>query len=278
MIRIPFTLTAADNIEVRATLNATDTLDLMFHTAVDSVSLTKQAIARLSTFTASESVSVQSWGGTTQARYSTGNSLQIGELAWRDLPITEAENSGPDTDGKFGPNLFAGKIVEINFDARELLIHPSLPAMDTNLQRLDLVTRRGSMYVTGELTVADRPHTVEFLLHSGFSGTALLDEEFVRNHDLGADLETLSETVLKDSYGNEVRTRKVRLPALRLGATTFADVPVGIFEGKIGSTRTSILGCGLLKRFNIIIDAENQHIYLSPNKLSGATFAPATGG
>ena len=275
VVRIPFTLTAADNIAVRATLNATDTVDLMFHTAVDSVSLTKEAIAKLSSFTANGSVSVQSWGGTADARQSTGNSLSVGEFTWRDLTITEADNSGPGTDGKFGPNLFAGKVVEINFDSRELLIHSTLPAMDGSFQQLDLVTRRGSMYVTGELTVAERHYTTEFLLHSGFAGTALLDEEFVRTHDLGADLETLSESVLKDSYGNEVKTRSVRVPALRFGATTFADVPVGIFEGKIGSARASIIGCGLLKRFNIIIDAKNRHLYLAPNKLSGATFAPA---
>ena len=274
-IRIPFTLTSADNIAVRATLNGTDALELMFHTAVDSVSLTKSAISRLSSFTASESIPVQSWGGTTQARHSTGNSLQIGALAWHELAITEGDNSGPGTDGKFGPNLFAGKIVEINFDARELLIHPALPPMDASFQRLDLLGEHGDLSVMGEFTVGQHSYKTTFLLHTGVGGTALLDEEFLRTHNLGTSLETLSESVLKDSYGNEVKTRKVRLPALRFGATTFVDVPVGIFEGKIGSKRTSIVGAGLLKRFNLIIDAENRQLYMSPSKLLGTEFAPA---
>ncbi len=277
VVRIPFTLTAADNLSIHATLNATDELDLMFHTAIDSVSLTKEAIARLSSFTVNECVAVQSWGGTATARQSTGNSLQIGELTWRDLTITESDNSGVGTDGKFGPSLFAGKVVEINFDSRELVIHPTLPAMDGSFQRLDLVSRHGAMSVIGELTVGERHYTTEFMLHTGFGGTALLDDEFVRTHNLGADLEPLGESALKDSYGNEVNTRKVRLPALRFGTTTFTDVPVGIFEGKIGSQRTSIVGSGLLKRYNLIIDAENHHVYVSPSKLIGAPFAPAGG-
>ncbi len=277
VVRIPFTLTAADNLSIHATLNATEELDLMVHTAIDSVFLTKEAIARLSSFTANKSVDMQSWGGTTTARQSTGNSLQIGELIWRDLTITESDNSGVGTDGKFGLSLFAGKVVEINFDSRELLIHPTLPAMDGSFQQLELVSRDGAMSVMGELTVGDHHYTTEFMLHTGFGGTALLDDEFVRTHHLGADLEPLGESALEDSYGNEVKARKVRLPALCFGTTTFTDVPGGIFEGKIGSQRTSVVGTGLLKRFNLIIDAENHHVYVSPSKLVGTPFAPAGG-
>lgn len=275
VVRIPFVLTAADNLAIRATLNGTDAVLLMFHTAVDSVSLTKTAIAGLSNFTANESVAVQSWGGTTEARQSTGNRLQIGDLTWSDLTITEGDNSGPGTDGKFGPHLFAGKVVEINFDARELSIHPTLPVMDGSFERLDLVSRHGSLFVMGEFTVADRHYTTEFMLHTGFGGTALLDAEFMRAHELGAGLATLGESTLKDSYGHEVKTSKVRLPALRLGTTTLVDVPVGIFEGNIGSQRTSIVGSGILKRFNLVIDADHHHLYMSRSQLFDATFAPA---
>ena len=234
--------------------------------------MTKAAIARLSHFTANESIAVQSWGGTTQARHSTGNTLQIGGLTWRDVAITEGDNSGTGTDGKFGPNLFAGKIVEINFDARELVIHPTLPANASGWQPFDLVFRHGAMFVSGELTVGERAYTTEFMLHTGFGGTALLDEEFVSNHSLATKLETLGERELKDSYGNTVKTRKVRLPLLRFGATTFVDVPIGIFDGAIGKQRMSIVGTGLLMRCNLILDTDNRRLYLSPSMLAGSAF------
>ena len=271
-VRIPFTLTAADNLSIRATLNGTDSVELMFHTAVDSVSMTKEAIARLSRFTADESIAVQSWGGTTQARHSTGNTLQIGAQVWRDLDITEDDNSGRGTDGKFGPSLFAGKVVEIDFDARQLVIHATLPAIDPRFERLDLTCRQGLLFVTGELGVGEGQYTTEFMLHTGFGGTALLDEPFLRTHGLDEKLVTISESVLRDSYGNPVKTRKVRLPSLRLGALTFTDVPVGIFEGALGSQHVRLLGGGLLKRCNLIIDTENRHLYVAPSGLKDAPF------
>ena len=271
-VRIPFTLTAADNLSIRATVNGTDSVELMFHTAVDSVSMTKEAIARLSRFTADESVEVQSWGGTTQARHSAGNTLAIGDQVWRDVAITEDDNSGPGTDGKFGPGLFAGKVVEIDFDARQLVIHSTLPAIEPRFERLDLVRREGLLFVTGELGVGEGRYATEFLLHTGFGGTALLDEQFLRMHGLDDELETISESVLRDSYGNPVKTRKVRLASLRLGALTFSDVPVGLFEGWLGSQRVSVLGGGLLKRCNLIIDAENRHLYVAPSRLKDAPF------
>ncbi len=272
-VRIPFHLTPADNIAVRATLNGTDAVELMLHTAVDSVSLTKAAIARMSSFAATDTISVRSWGGTAQARHSTGNSLQIGTFTWQDISVTESDNSGTGTDGKFGLHLFAGKVVEIDFDSSELVIHQALPPMNAGYQRLDLLGEPGNFSVIGEFTLDGRKYTTAFLLHTGFGGTALLDEEFLRTNGLDASLDTLSESVLKDSYGNEVKTRKVRLPALRFGNTTFHDVAIGTFDGKIGSERKSILGGGLLKRCNLIIDAQNRALYVRPSKLADAAIA-----
>lgn len=262
IVRIPFTLTPADNLSIRATLNGTDAVDLMFHTAVDSISLTKTATARLTSFSANGIANVRSWGGATEARHSTGNSLQIGDLVWRDLSITEDDNSGPGTDGKFGPNLFAGKVVEIDFAARELKLHATLPAIAVTFDRLDLICGDGLMSVTGEVTAGERRYRTDFLLHTGFGGTVLLDEQFVQQHDLAASLPALGERVLVDSYGNPVKTRKVRLPALRFGATTFENVSAELFAGTLGSLRTSIVGCGLLKQFHLIFDVEHRHLYV----------------
>lgn len=272
VVRIPFTLTASDNLSIHATLNGTDSVELMFHTAVDSVSMTKEAIARLSHFSADESIAVHSWGGTTQARHSTDNTLRIGDQVWREVAITEDDNSGRGTDGKFGPSLFTGKVVEIDFDARQLVIHSALPAIDPRFERLDLTCRQGALFLSGEIMVAEGLYTTEFMLHTGFGGTALLDEQFVRTNELDEKLATISESVMKDSYGSSVKTRKVRLQSLRLGRLAFTDVPVGIFNGAIGSQRMSILGGGLLKRCNLIIDAENGHLYVAPSRLIGTRF------
>ena len=110
---IPFTLTEHNNISVACVLNGHDSIQLMFHTAVNSVSLTEEATQKLEKLQLNDSTQVKSWGGTTGSRFGTSNALQLGNLQFEDLTIWEDKHSGHHTDGKFGPNLFAGKIIEI---------------------------------------------------------------------------------------------------------------------------------------------------------------------
>ncbi len=274
--KIPFTLTESNNISVQVIINGTDNLNLMFHTAVDSISLTSAAVEKISNLKMNESIEVQSWGGTAQAGVSTGNRLQIGNLEWNEQTIFVDELSGPGTDGKFGPNLFAGKILEINFDNRELVIHTTLPPHATETastyQRLDFSVHQGAMYVVGELTVGDSKFTNQFMIHSGFGGTVLLDDEFVSTHELASKLPTISERELKDAFGNVLKTKKVKLSSLALGGIHFADVPIEIFDGALGKQKISVLGGDILKRFNLIIYTANQHLYLSPSALYRVEF------
>ena len=274
--RIPFTLTESNNISVQVTINGTDKLPLMFHTAVDSISITRAAVEKIPSLKMNESVEVQSWGGRAQAGVSTGNRLQIGNLEWNEQTIFVDELSGPGTDGKFGPNLFAGKILEINFDHRELVIHTTLPTHVTetasSYQRLDFSVDHGAMSVVGELTVGDCKFANQFMIHSGFGGTVLLDDEFVSQYELASKLPTISERELKDAFGNVLKTKKVKLPSLGLGRIYFADVPIEIFDGALGKQKISVLGGDILKRFNLIIDAANQHLYLSPSSMYDIEF------
>ena len=269
---IPFTLTPYSNISIRAVLNQTDTLDLMFHTAVNSVSLTKKAVEKISNIDMSGSHQVTSWGGSSEARHSSNNSVQIGNLSWGELTIWEDEHSGRLTDGKFGPNLFENKIIEIDYDKSLLIIHSSLPEMDEDYEKMAVVFKRSNMMIKADLEIGKVKYQNEFLIHSGFGGTALLDDEFVSINSIGEQLETISESELKDSFGNILKTKKVILPALNIGGSTLSDMPIGFFEGSIGRQKKSVLGGDILKRFNILIDLQQANIYFKPNGLFNAPF------
>jgi hypothetical protein len=56
------------------------------------------------------------------------------------------------------------------------------------------------------------------------------------------------------------------IQGLSIGGRHMTDVPIGFFEGKIGNQKSSVVGCEILKRFNIIIDQKNASIYFSPNR------------
>ncbi|MEZ4960963.1 MAG: hypothetical protein R2830_14155 [Saprospiraceae bacterium] len=270
---IPFTLTPYNNISIQAVLNKVDTLHLMFHTAENSVNLTKEATKKTTNLNLDGVVEADSWGGGGTTRYCDHNSLQIGKFHWDNIRIWEDENAGKLTDGKFGPNLFKDKIIEIDFDNSMLVIYSALPTIGEGYEQLNLVFKRGFMYIKGQLDIGGNIYDNDFLIHSGFGGTILLDDNFVGTYNIGNKLQTISESELKDSFGNVLKTKKAILPALSLGKTSFQEVPIGFFDGAIGRQKMSVLGGDMLKRFNLIIDLQQAYIYLRANGLNGVPYS-----
>ena len=270
---IPFVLTDHNNISIQTILNGKDTLNLMFHTAVNAVSLTRKATEKLPDLAFDDPETVESWGGQSSSRTSRGNALQIGRQQFTDLTIWENEHSGPNTDGKFGPNLFAPHVIEINYDLKIIILHPALPQLDEHYVKVRIEVENDAMFIEGNSIIAGEAYKNRFLIHSGYAGTLLFDDEFSNQHKMGEKLEIISESELKDSAGNRIKTQKASMPAFRLGGVEFNDIPVGFFAGTIGRQRMSVLGGDLLKRFNSVFDLDNQQLYLKPNQLSNLPFS-----
>ncbi len=272
---IPFQLTSANNLAVQAILNQKDTVRLMFHTAANAVTLTKESIQKLTSLRFEGADSVKSWGGNDNtSRCSKSNSLQIGQLKWEHVPIWENINSGPQTDGKFGTDLFAGKVVEIDFDKNIISVSSALPDKCREYEQLRLIFENDYMFIECSCQVADTVLKNKFLLHSGYAGAVLFDDQFTAENKLAEKLKITGEKKLSDSFGNILVTKKAVLPALFMGNEKLADVPAGFFQGAIGRQKMSIMGGDILKRFNIIIDAQRAHIYIKPNHLSSTAYTP----
>jgi len=182
--------------------------------------------------------------------------------------------SGHGTEGKFGPNLFEDHILEINFDNSKLNIYDSLPPnlQKIGYQKFEVSYDRGVMYMQGTLKIGEQSYPNTFMVHSGYSSTILLDDKFASEHQLGEQLEVISESELRDSYGNVLKTKKAILPTFRFGDHNFTDMPVNFFEGALGRQKVSVLGTEILKRFNIVLDQENAVVYLKANGLMNLPF------
>ncbi|MEM1327638.1 MAG: hypothetical protein AAGI23_16875 [Bacteroidota bacterium] len=269
---IPFELTDQNNIVVKAVLNQQDTVQLMFHTAASDMTLISSSTEHIKSIIWKAGDEVESWGGRHQTRYSGNNVLSISELTWDNLSIWENERSGPSTDGKFGIDLFDGRIIDIDFDQQIIALHDTLPEKADSYERRTLRTQDDFLFLSAssQTDTATYPH--QFLIHSGYGGGLLYDDEFIAKNKLGQQLEITSKQILKDSYGNEIVTKKAILPSLTIGEVILTDVPVGFFEGSIGRQKVSVIGGELLKRFNIIVDAEHRFIYLKANTLTVAPY------
>lgn len=265
---IPFTLTSQNNIAINALINDQDTVTLMLHTAANSLTLTSEAIAKMKSLHFEGADTVKSWGGgENQSRYSKSNTLQIGQNKWTDIPLWENLNSGPGTGGKFGPELFANQVIDIDFDQKIITISNNLPAKSKRYTPLPIEYKNEMMFIQASCKIGDIQLDHPFLIHSGYSGAVLFDDVFTAAHQLDEKLKITSERELKDSFGNILKIKKAVLPALALGTYQLDHLPAGFFKGAIGRQKMSVIGGDLLKRFNILISADRKTIYLKPNTL-----------
>lgn len=271
LLEIPFTLTEHNNISIDVVLNGQHSLKLMFHTGNHDVCLTEAATEKIADLKFDGHGDVNSWGGSSTTSFCTGNALRIGDQDFDDITVFEDRHSGHGTDGKFGPDLFLQKAIEINFDRKVLVIHDTLPEIAESYQQFACRQHRSSLFIKGNLQVGDQTLPHEFMIHSGFSGTVLLDGEFVSLNDLD-QLETISESELLDSFGNVLKSKKVMLPKLVLGKSSLSNVPIGFFDGMIGKQQMSVVGGDVLKRFDIIIGPCRANVYLRPNDMFDLEF------
>lgn len=269
---IPFLLSSHNNIILKGLLNDTDSLLLMFHTDAGSMSLISNSTKRMTSIQWSDDTEVNSWGGTSSARFSKNNSFQIGTRIWDSLPVWENENSGPGSDGKIGPNFFENKILEMDFEKGLLMVHATLPNLIDDFQKILLINKEGSFFIEGWTIIDGIRIKNDFLVHSGFGGSILYDNDFSAENKLGEKLEITSESELRDSYGNVLKTKEALLPQFQIGDFLFTDLPIGFFEGSIGNQKVSVLGGDILKRFHIYWDLKDETLYLKPNGLMEIPF------
>lgn len=269
---IPFILTEHNNILVEAIVNDIDTLQLMLHTAVNDVSIIESTSKKMKSFKVDGVHSVESWGGEAESAHSSNNKLSIGDYEWQELTIWQGKHSGHFSDGKFGINLFDAKAVELNFDLKVMVLHDDISDYSDAYHVISIDNRNGVFFIEGDFSIDAEGYSNSFLLHTGYSGTILLDDAFVGEHRIGEKLEALDESVLKDSFGNELRTIHSVLPNFELGDITFEQVPVGFFEGEIKRQAMSVLGADILRRFNLIFNKDRTLLYARPNELFHSPF------
>lgn len=268
-IQIPFQLTTYNNLSIQAILNGVDTVQLMFHTAANALTLTEETVKQLKSihFVATTD-SVKSWGGqANSSRYSPKNQIQIGGLSWDNQAIWENQLSGQFTQGKFGMDLFKNWVIEIDFDQSMILLHKELPKNIKGFQKTKLYTKDEMFFIEAASSIKDSVILERFLIHSGYAGALLINDQFAQVHQLGKQLPIVGEKKLKDSFGNTIISKQARLPLFSIAENTFSNVIVGFFEGSLGRQPYSIIGGDLLKQFNLVIDAQREFIYLKPNRL-----------
>ena len=181
---IPFTLNESNNILIEAVLNESDTLAFMFHTCVNSVSLTPEVSERISRNKLVKETEIGNWTETKESGYITNNSIQIGKQKTDSLTIWLDLLSGYDSQGKFGPNFFGEKLLEINYDESILVVHDSpasIGSLETYKSTALQLNKHHSILLDATLNLEDKAIDHTLMLHTGFGGTIILDDVFKKS-------------------------------------------------------------------------------------------------
>ena len=272
---IPFRLTAYNNIIIKALLNNQDSVKLMFHTAATDVSLIESAVQKLKSIKINGKMdSVKSWGGdASTSDFSLRNYLKIGNLEKDSITIWKDKNSGQESDGKFGMDFFENKVVEIEFDKSVMTIQNALPKKSRKYTKFKLNVVDGNyLFIQAICQTEKGSFENKFLLHTGYAGDILLDDKFVSENNIGQQIKITGERKLKDAFGNTLTSKKGILPSFKIGDFQLTNVPIGFLEGTKGIQKMSFVGGDVLKRFNWMIDAKREFIYLKPNGLFSTDF------
>jgi len=248
---IPFVLSEYNNIIFKVTLDDKETLDLKFDSGTTDFLLTNETLSQL------------------KLNNLKGHHFKLGNQVWENQEIYPVELSGQGTAGRFGWNLFDGKIVKIDYDKKLFIIHSKLPKRDKSYTKLDMEFMHTLFCIQASMQIKDKAYKGRFLFDNGYQRTVMLDQQLIKEQQYPKEnLPVLKRTILKNGQGEEIPVLTVKNEKLFLGNVCLNDVPVQLLAtSNPAQFKTHILGNEVLKRFNTILDFQENKVYLKPNLL-----------
>ena len=112
-----------------------------------------------------------------------------------------------------------------------------------------------------------------FEFDTGSNGSLWINKEFANDNGLYGTMKKLRESKSRGFDGVEIKNQTVLLPKLNFGRYALIDVPIDLEQPSENETlKGGILGMDILKRFNVILDFQNDYIYLKPNSFIEAPY------
>ncbi|KOS07242.1 hypothetical protein AM493_15260 [Flavobacterium akiainvivens] len=254
---IPFTLTEYNNIKLQCVVNQ-DTLSLKFDSGTTGVLLTYDALAKTR-------------GIDTIKRT---NTIKMGGQFWDKQRVYPVVLSGQGTDGRFGWDLFAGKVLEIDYDKSLFIVHNTLPKPGRGWEKFAIEYSNTLFCINGNLEINGKKYPNKFLFDTGYQRTIMLDSGWIaQQHYPKDELPVIKKVIMHNGMGEEVPVITVSNEKLNLGKLSLKDIPVQLMTGVNPAwPGIHILGNEVLKRYNTIFDFKENIVYLKPNTLLNAEY------
>ena len=267
---IPFSIGADNRIYIEGKVNHSKPLKIIFDTGANSFAITSSLIGEQVAMKLDGTIVNNGTDGSSIKQTSSGNTVEVGNLVWENIKFTSIDYKNLDFDIVMGWTAFADKIVEINYDKKILVIHPSLKRISEGYSKIETMMIGGIPYIKGTISVNDKNHSGWFEYDTGANGCFYLSQKFTQTNKLNfSNLELKGTSFVSGSQGVKFKSNVYHLPKLKMGDLETYEIPIDVAEKdpEGGLEYGDILGNDLLKRFNAIIDFKNYEIYLKPNQL-----------
>jgi hypothetical protein len=270
---IPFTLGNDNRIYIAAKVNGSETIKLFFDTGADNIVLFPSAYQKEVKLKFDGTIANRATGGTEIRNTSSSNDLAISKLKWKDEQVMFTGKQIGEGDGTLGYDVFEDKIIEFNYDKKIMIIHDSPFKIDKGYVKFAMQLLGGQVpFLPGTLVNHDKQYKAHFMFDMGATGCLFLNQGFLLKNDLYGTFQITGESQMTGAGAGAIKTTRVLLPGFIFGNYELKQVPIYLESPAEHDPGTGVLGMDLLKRFNTIIDYQNNLIWLKPNHLVNSPY------
>lgn len=271
---IPFKLGDDNRIYIKGLINQSDTLNLVFDLGANITVINKTKMEgknvniKFDTIVANTGAN----GVSTEGK-SFNNLVKIGK---QDYPGKDVLGlSYPESeilDGLIGWNFFEDKIVEIDFESKELLVSDNLPDYYVRYSKTKLKFISGLPYINTILYKGKKKVKIWAMLDTGYNSTLDVFYNTVIKNKLLNEYQVIGESTSLGTDGTVAKSDYVLIPRIEIGGFEIYNMPADLMKTKVDSNIPALFGGNLLKRFHIILDFKNKQVYLMPNRNINSEF------
>ena len=269
---IPFTIGPDHKIHIEGTINNSVTLDFMFDTGADNIVLYKSGYDKKVALKFDGEIDNSGLGGTSKRKTSNENKVAISDLVWDHELVMYIENQADRADGIIGYNIFEDKVLEIDYDRMQILVHDKLPSMTAyakaEMRFPGTIPVLETTLDTGKSKISDW-----LVIDTGYSGSVYLNHAFLKKHSFHGSMKSLGTNRSRGVGSKAIDGEYVLLPELTLGGATLSEIPISVeLPSDEPQDSSGLLGMDVLKRFNTVLDYQTNTVYLKPNSLFAVPF------
>ncbi|MCC6372949.1 MAG: retropepsin-like domain-containing protein [Bacteroidia bacterium] len=273
---LPFTLNESRQIIIEGSLNNCVPINFCFDLGARTAYLIGKGLDKSNNLNLDGLLEDESVTGLSTEKSSSINTLQLGSLQIEDMPVCYIDETGflGNGGGLIGFNLFEGKIIEIDFDKQQLLVHCKLPTKINGYAELPFKQTSGGIYLPVKTKVNSIENTGWYFFDTGADHALSIDAKYSEKQSLSKSLKVLGKVGLASSESKVIKALVVEMPEVVISGYKIENVPVLLPEESNAEAQfeEGVIGIGLLSKFNLVIDFPKNTMYLKPNKYFSDSF------